>query len=414
MDIDALARSLGVDPNSLPQTQPLPSPQQAAPPPAAAASPPPRTVRLDIEVPEGADVGDRLTFNTATGPFSLVVPSGAAPGQKLMVTMPVPANFASNQQLAISSLRINGNLPAPKHTPEQLAKVAADKAGADKAVSDNAAAAPAKAEAVAKAAYNRLAAEEAAAALAAALDRFDIRAAQRDLDRADDRGLADTDEVQAQRRRFEQLEAEEERARRAIEAAEEDMCVESMRAAVALAEALGGDEDPMRLGLQSAKRYLAKWESRDAAADALRRALDDEMAQVDVNVIARADAVHAARVRAREAGVAEVDNALLEQAERVEARLRMLQINEVNYEHIGPDGRRQQRPFAGGGGSEAAMYDASFQGVQVAAKVFSLAGAFSAQTDKMREVHREFAALKRAQEHHPPTNIALPYNGPPK
>ena len=66
------------------------------------------------------------------------------------------------------------------------------------------------------------------------------------------------------------------------------------------------------------------------------------------------------------------------------------------------------------GGSEAAMYDASFQGVQVAAKVFSLAGAFSAQTDKMREVHREFAALKRAQEHHPPTNIALPYNGPPK
>ena len=35
----------------------------------------------------------------------------------MMVTVPAPANFQPNQQLAISSLRINGNLPAPKHTP---------------------------------------------------------------------------------------------------------------------------------------------------------------------------------------------------------------------------------------------------------------------------------------------------------
>ena len=95
---------IGLPPS--PQTQPLPSPQQAPPPPAAAAPPPPGTVRLDIEVPEGANVGDRLTFNTAAGQFSLVVPSGAAPGKKMMVTMPVPANFASNQQLTISELRI--------------------------------------------------------------------------------------------------------------------------------------------------------------------------------------------------------------------------------------------------------------------------------------------------------------------
>ena len=99
----------------------LPSPQQPAPPPPAAAPPRPGTVRLDIEVPEGANVGDRLTFNTAAGQFSLVVPSGAAPGKNMVVTVPVPANFASNQQLAISSLRINGNLPAPKHMPEQIA-----------------------------------------------------------------------------------------------------------------------------------------------------------------------------------------------------------------------------------------------------------------------------------------------------
>ena len=131
-----------------------------------------------------------------------------------------------------------------------------------------------------------------------------------------------------------------------------------------------------------------------------------------MDVIARADAVHAARVRAREAGVSEIANALLEQAERVETRLRMLQINEVSYADIAFAGGDDKRPFAGGGGSEASMYDASFQGIQVAAKVFSLGGGLSAQTDnKMREVRREFVALKRAQEHHPPTNtcIALPH-----
>ena len=88
-----------------PPMPPMPAPQQpVAPAPAAA----PGTVRLDIEVPDGANVGDRLTFNTAAGQFSLVVPQGAAPGKKMMVTMPVPANFPPNLQLAISSLRING------------------------------------------------------------------------------------------------------------------------------------------------------------------------------------------------------------------------------------------------------------------------------------------------------------------
>ena len=102
-----------------PPIPPLPSPQQPAPAPAPAAPPPPGTVRLDIEVPEGANVGDRLTFNTAAGQFSLVVPIGAAPGKKMMVTMPVPANFQSNQQLAISSLRINGNAVVPASARQQ-------------------------------------------------------------------------------------------------------------------------------------------------------------------------------------------------------------------------------------------------------------------------------------------------------
>ena len=107
----------GVMPGAQP-TLPLQQPQPSPPPPAAASQQ--NTVRLDIEVPEGANVGDRLTFNTAAGQFSLVVPQGAAPGKKMMVTMPVPANFATSQPLQVSALRINGQLPAPRYTPEQL------------------------------------------------------------------------------------------------------------------------------------------------------------------------------------------------------------------------------------------------------------------------------------------------------
>ena len=81
---------------------PLQQPQPSPPPPAAASQQ--NTVRLDIEVPEGANVGDRLTFNTAAGQFSLVVPWGAAPGKKMMVTMPVPANFATSQPLQVARM----------------------------------------------------------------------------------------------------------------------------------------------------------------------------------------------------------------------------------------------------------------------------------------------------------------------
>tara|TARA_B100000795_G_scaffold193904_1_gene148173 strand:- start:412 stop:1581 length:1170 start_codon:yes stop_codon:yes gene_type:complete len=77
------------------------------------------TVRLDIKVPSGANVGDRLTFNTAAGQFSLVVPAGAAPGKTMMVTLPVPANFRNTPQLllAFSGLRINGQLPVSSAGP---------------------------------------------------------------------------------------------------------------------------------------------------------------------------------------------------------------------------------------------------------------------------------------------------------
>ena len=102
-------------PDAPPTTLDSESAPAPAPAPATQSS-----VRLDIEVPEGANVGDRLTFNTDAGQFSLVVPPGAAPGKKMMVTMPVPASFPPDKELTVSELRINGNLPQPKFSREQL------------------------------------------------------------------------------------------------------------------------------------------------------------------------------------------------------------------------------------------------------------------------------------------------------
>ena len=110
-------------PDAAPPEAPPPaqdSDSAAAPSAAPAAAAPQSTVRLDIEVPEGANVGDRLTFNTDAGQFSLVVPPGATPGKKMMVTMPVSASFPPGKELTVSELRINGNLPLPKFSREQL------------------------------------------------------------------------------------------------------------------------------------------------------------------------------------------------------------------------------------------------------------------------------------------------------
>ena len=107
-------------PSAPPPTQESESAPAPSAAPAAAAPATQNTVRLDIEVPEGANVGDRLTFNTDAGQFSLVVPPGAAPGKKMMVTMPVPASFPPGKELTVSELRINGNLPMPKFSREQV------------------------------------------------------------------------------------------------------------------------------------------------------------------------------------------------------------------------------------------------------------------------------------------------------
>ena len=75
------------------------------------------TAKLDIEVPAGAAVGDRLTFHTEAGQYALKVPPGATPGRKLFVTMPVPASFPPGKVLTALEIRINEPpLPKPSGT----------------------------------------------------------------------------------------------------------------------------------------------------------------------------------------------------------------------------------------------------------------------------------------------------------
>ena len=77
------------------------------------AATPTATVEVEVEVPAGAKVGDRLSFNTAAGKFELVVPSGTAPGNKMSVTMPVlnnsqpasPTKAASKKKSAASPMK---------------------------------------------------------------------------------------------------------------------------------------------------------------------------------------------------------------------------------------------------------------------------------------------------------------------
>ena len=79
----------------------------------AEAATPTATVEVEVEVPAGAKVGDRLSFNTAAGKFELVVPSGTAPGNKMSVTMPVltnsqpasPTKAASKKKSAASPMK---------------------------------------------------------------------------------------------------------------------------------------------------------------------------------------------------------------------------------------------------------------------------------------------------------------------
>ena len=90
-----------------------------AAPPSTMAAAPQNTAKLELDVPPQASPGDKLTFHTAAGQFSLTVPPGAVPGKRMMVTMPVPSTFPSGQQLQVNGLRINGHLPTPKPTSAQ-------------------------------------------------------------------------------------------------------------------------------------------------------------------------------------------------------------------------------------------------------------------------------------------------------
>ena len=72
----------------------------------AAAAPPTGTVEeeVEVEVPAGAKVGDRLFFKTESGKFELVVPSGTVPGDKMSMTMPIPKSQPASPTKAASKL----------------------------------------------------------------------------------------------------------------------------------------------------------------------------------------------------------------------------------------------------------------------------------------------------------------------
>lgn len=77
------------------------------------------TSQIEIDVPDGAKVGDRLTFFAAAHQFSLEIPSCAMPGKKLTVTM--PAGLCGGPGTAISRVSLNGVPLPPKLPPAQVA-----------------------------------------------------------------------------------------------------------------------------------------------------------------------------------------------------------------------------------------------------------------------------------------------------
>ena len=73
---------------------------QGEPQPAAAAAPAPAPsrVQLDLVVPSGNGVGDKLQIQTPLGTFNFVVPVGAAAGKRITITLPaelVPPNYVT-------------------------------------------------------------------------------------------------------------------------------------------------------------------------------------------------------------------------------------------------------------------------------------------------------------------------------
>ncbi|KAL3910287.1 MAG: hypothetical protein SGPRY_009113 [Prymnesium sp.] len=93
-----------------------------APPPAPPADGARTITRaVPVIVPDLAKVGDRLSFMTPAGSFSLTVPQGATAGKSMNVSLPIPAHFPAHRQLTISNMKLN-NEPIPlKYSSEMVA-----------------------------------------------------------------------------------------------------------------------------------------------------------------------------------------------------------------------------------------------------------------------------------------------------
>uniref|UniRef100_A0A7S4ETE2 Uncharacterized protein n=1 Tax=Chrysotila carterae TaxID=13221 RepID=A0A7S4ETE2_CHRCT len=133
--VNLVSANESVDPSLESNLGPSPAALAAArAPPASALSPAPPpplvySAKLELEVPDGAVAGDRLHFHTQAGQFSLRVPSGAMPGKRMMVTMPVSRPLPADSKLRVTRLHVNGQLQLPKATPEHSALLAMHRAG---------------------------------------------------------------------------------------------------------------------------------------------------------------------------------------------------------------------------------------------------------------------------------------------
>ena len=90
-------------------------------PPQVPAAPKVITRSLAVIVPEAAKVGDRLSFTTPAGAFSLNIPMGAMPGKSMNVSLPIPVQYPMHQPLTMTNIRLNNEPIPPKVAPELLA-----------------------------------------------------------------------------------------------------------------------------------------------------------------------------------------------------------------------------------------------------------------------------------------------------
>ena len=222
--------------------------------------------------------------------------------------------------------------------------------------------------------------------LSNALDALDVESVSFEL-----RQLrpAESDEEEELVARAEQLLADVEKASEALSAARGGSDAPALQSAIEAAEVLGSRAGIKPHELTDARKRLETLRSLDQARAALNEQLDKPLpTEANQRDQSLAD-LNQAKSAAVNLGLA--DGALFRRVERHTKRLEMLSNQLLEYEEISL-GRRFNR----GGGSGAAMHDATYRGWEGAAKVWKV----NADEGQKKKIMRELAALSRAQGAH--------------